>query len=106
VLDSTAGAYRLYVSGANLTATARIVFVLEHALSDVRDDLHVPMRMHQKAAARGDFIVIPDHETAELRVGWVALVGDSEVVLGLEPAVISTSKRVPGSKLQHFHLPV
>jgi hypothetical protein len=104
VPDSTAGAYRLYVSGPNLTATARIVFVLEHPLADVRNDLHVPVRMHRKAAARGDFVVIPDHETAELRVCWVALVVDREVVLCLEPAVISTSKRVPGSELQHFRL--
>src|SRR6266704_376579 len=70
--DSTAGAQCLYVSGTNLTAATRIVFVLEYAFPDVGDDLHVPVRVHRKAAVWSDLVVIPDHEAAERRVRRVA----------------------------------
>src|ERR1700722_327122 len=60
--------------------------------------------MQRKAAAWSDLIVIPDHETTEARVRWIALAVDREVVPGLEPAAIATSQGVPGSKLQHLRV--
>src|SRR5580698_10820593 len=102
--DATAGAQGLHVSGANLTAATGIVLVVEYAFADVRDDLHVSVRMHRKTAVRSDLIVIQDHEIAEARVRRVALAVDREVVSGLEPVVIPTSKGVPSSKLQHWCL--
>src|ERR1700689_311737 len=99
--DATAGAQGLHVSGANLTAATGIVLVVEYAFADVRDDLHVSVRMHRKAAVRSDLIVVPDHETAEPRVRGIALAVDREVVLGLEPGVICPVQGGPSSKFQH-----
>src|ERR1700677_2855406 len=96
-----AGAQGLHVSGANLTATTGIVLVVKYAFADVRNDLHVPVRMHRKAGVGSDLVVIQDHEAAEPRVCRIALAVDREVVLGLEPVVIPAPEGVPSSKLQH-----
>src|ERR1700733_1882121 len=102
--DSAPGTKGLYVSRADLTAATGVVFVVEHAFADIRDDLHVPVRMQRKATAWSDLIVIPDHETTEAHVRWIALAVDREVVPGLEPVAIATSQGVPGSKLQHLRV--
>src|SRR5580692_10621950 len=102
--DSAPGTKGLYVSRADLTAATGVVFVVEHAFADMGDDLHVPVPMQRKATAWSDLIVIPDHETTEARVRRIALAVDGEVVPGLEPAAISTSQGVPGSKLQHLRV--
>src|SRR5271156_6741479 len=97
--DATAGAQGLHVSGANLTAATGIVLVVEYAFADVRDDLHVSVRMHRKPAVRSDLIVVPYHETAEPRVCGIALAVDREVVLGLEPVVICTVQGGPSCSI-------
>ena len=79
--------------------------MLEDAFTYVSDELHVSMRVHRKAAEWRDLVVIPDHETTEARVRWIALAVDREVMFGLEPVAIATAQGVPGSKLQHLRLP-
>jgi hypothetical protein len=91
----------LHVSRTNLAPTTRTVFVLEYAFAHVRDDLHVAMPVHRKAAVRGYLVVVPDHEVPEPGVRGVALAIDGEVVPGLEPVAISTSQGAQSSQLQH-----
>ncbi len=76
--------------------------MVKYAFADVRDDLHVLVRMHREAAVRSDLIVIPDHQAAEARVRRIALAADGEVVSGPEPVAIPTSQGAPGSKLRHL----
>src|SRR5258707_15524689 len=91
----------LHVSRSNLAATTGRIFVLEHAFAHIRDDLHVAMSVHRKAAVRGYLVVVPDHEVSEPCVRGVALGFDGEVMSGLEPVAISTSQGVQSSQLQH-----
>src|SRR5882762_5882822 len=98
---STAGGDHLHVSRSNLAPTTGTIFVLEHAFAHVRDDLHVAMPVHRKAAVRGYLVVVPDHEVSEPRMRGVALGFDGKVVPRLEPVAISTSQGVQSSQLQH-----
>ena len=98
---STAGGDHLHVSRTNLPPTTRTVFVLEHAFAHVRDNLHVAMPVHRKAAVRSYLVVVPDHEVPEPSVRGVAMAIDGEVVPGLEPVAISTSQGVQSSQLQN-----
>src|SRR5579863_9513758 len=98
---STAGGDHLHVSRSNLAPTTGTIFVLEHAFAHVRDDLHVAMPVHGKAAVRGYLVVVPDHEVSEPCMRGVALGFDSKVVPGFEPVAISTSQGVQSSQLQH-----
>ncbi len=75
--------------------------MLEHAFAHVRDDLHVAMPVHRKAAVRGYLVVVPDHEVSEPCVRGIAQAIDSKVVPRLEPVAISTSQGVQSSQLQH-----
>ena len=104
--DATTGAQGLYVSGANLTATTGIVFVVEYAFADVRDDLHVSVRVHREPAVWSDLVVIPDHETAEPRVRWIAQAVDCEVMPGLEPVVIPAFQGIPCPELENLVIPL
>jgi hypothetical protein len=74
---------------------------LEYAFAHVRDDLHVAMPVHRKAAVRGYLVVVPDYEVPELCVRVVALAIDGEVVPGLKPVAICASQRDQSSQLQH-----
>jgi hypothetical protein len=64
---------------------------LECAFAHVRNDFHVAMPVHRKAAVRGYLVVVPDQKVPEPRVRGVALAVDGEVVPSLEPVAISTS---------------
>jgi hypothetical protein len=102
--DPTAGGDRLYVSRNNLGPTAGTIFVLEYAFAHVRNDFHVAMPVHRKAAVRGYLVVVPDDEAPEPRVGGVTLAVECEVVPRFEPVVMSTSQGVHASDLQHRSL--
>src|SRR5580700_10729251 len=102
--DPAAGGDRLHVSRNNLGPTTGTIFVLEYAFAHVRDDLHVAMPVHRKAAVRGYLIVVPDYEVPELCVRVVALAIDDEVVPGLEPVTICASQGDQSSQSQHSFL--
>ena len=88
-------------SRANLAPTTRTVLMLEYAFAQIRNDLHVAMPVHRKAAVRRYLVVVPDNEAPKSGVRGVALAIDSKVVPRLEPVAISTSKGVQSSQLQH-----
>jgi hypothetical protein len=50
-----------------------------------------------------DLVVVPDHESAEGTIRFIAVSRNDEVMARLQPAEITMIERFFGSKLQHCH---
>ena len=58
----------------------------------IGDDFHVPVRMRREARLRGDDIVVPHPQIAPVHAGRVVVLRKGEVMTGIEPAMVSTTK--------------
>jgi hypothetical protein len=54
------------------------------------DDLHVGVRMRGKARVGGDLVVVPHSERAMAQALGVVIAGEGEVMLRLQPAMVSS----------------
>src|SRR5580700_11486859 len=95
--DAGPGAHHLHVAGHRPSAIAEAVAVADGAAPDVSDDLHIDVRMRSKAAARGDFVVVPHEQRAPSGVDVIEL----KVVLGPEPRPFISSQGSEWSTLDH-----
>src|SRR2546421_738601 len=86
-----AGAHALHLAGADDGAGPQAVLVLERALDDVRDDLHVAVAVGGKAPARLHPILVHDAQGAEAHVARVEVVGEGEGVAAREPAELGAA---------------
>ncbi|MNE82382.1 hypothetical protein D3C80_1791020 [compost metagenome] len=73
----------------------------DRALADVGDDFHLFMRMRREAGAGGDLVVIPDSQWAPAHALGVVVLGEREVVLGVQPAVVGAAELLEGSAFDH-----
>ncbi|MOA05482.1 hypothetical protein D3C78_1250830 [compost metagenome] len=99
--DAAAGAHHLYVAGFGAALVAQAVLVGDRALADVGDDFHLAVRMRWEAGARGDFVIVPDAQVAPAFAVGVVVLGEGEVVLGIQPAVVGAAELVEGSAFDH-----
>jgi len=78
----------------------------DRAGADEGDDLHVGVRMRGEPAVRGDGVVVPDTDRAPAHPGAVVISGKTEVVAGIEPAVLGMAERGKRTNFDHrsFHL--
>ena len=63
--DPGSRAHHLDVARHGAADIAGAIFVRDHALADIGDDFHVRVSVMAEAGARGDLVVVPDHEGAE-----------------------------------------
>src|SRR5579862_5760759 len=98
-----AGASRhaLHITGADDRAGADAVFVLERALKDIGDDLHVAMAMGVEAGARRDAILIDDAQRAEAHVLRIVIMAEGEAVAAIEPAELCLAALFGGANGDH-----
>src|SRR5438552_13894887 len=89
--DAGAGGHALHFAGADDGAGPQAVLVLERALDDVRDDLHVAVAVGGEAAARLYPILVHDAQAAEAHVARVEVVGEGEGVAAREPAELGAA---------------
>ena len=61
------------------------VAVVQLPLDHHRDDLHVPVRVHAKALAGGNDVVIDDPERTKAHPVRVVVTGEGEAVPAVEP---------------------
>src|SRR5260370_21978670 len=101
--DPGSGAHYLDIARNGPTDIADAIFMRDHALADIGDDLHVRMRVVTEACARGDLVVVPDDEGAEGAVCPIAIGRDDEVIARLQPATVTVIERFFGPELQHDH---
>jgi hypothetical protein len=60
--------------------------MLDSALDDVRDDLHVPVGVGRKARPPSDPVFVDDAQVPEPHVARVIVVGEAERVSAVKPA--------------------
>ena len=99
--DTRPGAHDLHVSRDRGADVARVVFVRYNTLPHIGDDFHVDVRVATETRARGNFIVVPNHERAERTVGTVAIGGNGKMVVCVEPSMMAAVERCFGSELKH-----
>ena len=99
--DAGAGAHHLDVAGLGAALVAEAVLMGDRALSDIGDDLHIGMRMRRKPGLRCDLVVVPYPERAPAHPLRVLVIGEREMVSGLEPAVVAAAQAVEGPQFDH-----
>src|ERR1700730_16584416 len=103
--DAASRAHHLHVAGFGAALVAERVLVRDRAFADIGDDLHVGMGMRRKAAVRRDLVVVPDAKRAMIDVFRIVIVGEGEVMLRLEPAVVGAAERVEWFQCDHGDVP-
>ena len=95
----------LKLAGREDRAVAHAVLVLELALEDVGDDLHVLVRMAAEALARRDAVFVHHAQAAEPHVGGIVVGREGECVVGVEPAVVGVAAFVAFADGDHVRTP-
>src|SRR5690606_19949279 len=101
MLDAGAGRHDLHVAGFGAARVAQAVLVGDRPAAHVGDDLHVAVRVRREAGLRRDFVVVPNPKLAPVGAGRIVVVGEREVMLGVEPAVVSATEARIGTKFDH-----
>src|SRR5438309_3574651 len=73
----------------------------DRAIPDVRDDLHVAMRMWREAALGTDGIVVPDADAAPAHAPRIVVVCEGEVVVRVKPAVVRVAEAAEWANVDH-----
>src|SRR5690606_27538676 len=99
--DPRPGAHHLDVPGLGPALVALAVPMGDRALAHVGDDLHVGMWMRREARARLDRVIVPDAQGAPVHASGVVVVGEGEVMLRVEPAMVGATEAFEGSAFDH-----
>ena len=96
-----AGAHHLHVAGFGAPLIAEAVLMGDRPLPHISDDLHIGMRMWRKPRLRGDLIVVPDPQSTPAHTLRVEIIGEGEMVLGLQPVVPRSTQLFKRSAFDH-----
>jgi hypothetical protein len=101
VSDAGARAHHLDVAGFRAALVAHRILVGDRTGADICHDLHVAVRMRRKAGLGGDPVVVPDPDPAPAHAAGVVIVGEREVMAGVEPAMVGVAERVEWANVDH-----
>src|SRR5438128_2579483 len=101
VADSRARAHPLHVTRSDDRAGAEAVAVLERALENVGDDLHVTVRVRPEAAPGRDPVLVDHAQGAEAHVSGIVVVAEREAVAAVEPRCPRPSPLLRGAANDH-----
>ena len=96
-----ARAHDLHVASSRAADVSKVVAVGDGPGPHVGDDFHVAVRMHSEARVRRDAIVVPHAKRPEVHARVVAVLGEGEMVMRVEPTVVGTAKRFEGNEGEH-----
>ena len=82
-------AHHLDISRVDVSDVAGAVFMGDHALANISDNLNVRVSVVAETGVGRDLVIVPDDESAERAIRGVAPRRHDEVVARLEPAVIA-----------------
>ncbi|MCY1361285.1 hypothetical protein D9M69_479460 [compost metagenome] len=99
-----AGAHDLDVTRFGTTLVAKVVLVGNGAFADIGDDFHVAVRVLRETGAGSDHVVIPDPQVAPVHTLGIVVFGERKMMVGIQPAVVSTAERVERSEFKHDRL--
>ena len=101
MLDAAPGAHHLDLAGLGATLVAEMVLVGDRAADHVGHDLHVAMGMRREPGLRLDAVVVPDAQRAPVDALGVAVLGEAEMEVGVQPAVVGLAEFREGPELDH-----
>src|SRR6185436_12945922 len=78
--------------------------MLQRALENVSNDLHVAMAVHGKASTGGNKIFIDNSQHSKAHVAGIVVLIERECVIGVEPAVVEVSPLLSFSNRDHLLL--
>ena len=99
--DAGAGAHHLHVASLGTALVALVVLMADGAFADVGDDFHVRMRVRREAGAGLDGVVIPHPQRTPVHARRVVVLGEGEVVLGIQPTVVGSAEAGKRATLDH-----
>lgn len=102
--DAAAGGHDLNFAGVDDSLVAEVVAVLDGAIENVGDDLHLLVRMAGEALAGLDGVVVEDAQGAPVHILRIVIVTEREVPIGCEPAVIGEMALIGFDDLHHGNL--
>src|SRR2546423_775348 len=106
VRDARARAHALHLAGSYDGRVAHAVAVLKRAGDDVRDDLHVAVRVRREARGGRDAVFVYDEEVAEARPARVVVAVEGERVSAVEPVRARPPALFGGPSSYHYITPL
>src|SRR5262249_27729793 len=82
----------LHVTGLRAAGIAHAVFMADGALAYIGDDFHILVRMRAKPHACRDGVVINDAQRAKAHAFGVVVIGKTEVMPRIQPAMYGMAK--------------
>src|SRR5205823_5710801 len=101
VRDSGPGAHHLDVARGRAAFVTHRILVGNRAGADIGHDFHVAVRVRWETALRGDRVVVPDADWAPAHALGVVIIGEGEMVAGVEPTVFGVAEAVEGADVDH-----
>jgi len=89
--DAGAGTHYLDIARDGAAFVAKTVLVGDSAFTHIGDDFHVGMRVRGKAGVGRDGIVIPHADATPAHARLIVIIGEREVMFGIEPAVVGAA---------------
>src|SRR6185312_6845009 len=105
VADAGAGTHALHLARPDHRAGADAVLVLERALENIGDDLHVAMAMRVETGAGLDAILVDDAQRAEAHMARIVIVAERKTVPAGEPAETGKAALFGGPEGDHGGTP-
>ncbi len=99
--DAAAGAHHLHVTGFGTAFVAQAVLVGNGAFADIGDDFHVAVWVLRKTGTGGDHVIVPHPQVAPVHAAGVMVLGEREMVMGVEPSVVGATQGCERSELDH-----
>src|SRR4051812_36142255 len=84
--DACAGAHALKLAGTDHPAAAGRVTMFERPLNDIRENLHIVVRVCAEPLTRRDEVFVDDAQTAEARITRIVVTVEGERVVAVKPA--------------------
>ena len=99
--DARASGHVLQFAGANHRAGAHAVAMLQRAVDDPGEDLHVFVGVHAEAFAGRDDVFVQDAQRAKLNVLRVEILVERKSEMRIEPVHLVAAALVTWSDLNH-----
>src|SRR5262245_39958254 len=86
--DSLAGAHHLDFARVHAPSVAEAILVLQLALQDVSDDLHIAVWVRWKSSTAGDDVVVENAQRTPIHVLRIVVLAEGKVPARVEPAKV------------------
>ena len=91
VSNPRSSGHHLNIVGSDDGSAPSAVLVLQRPFHDVRDDLHVAVRVSREAAPGGNAVIVDDAQRSESHVPLIVVVRKRKGVITYQPAEVSMS---------------